>query len=194
MTAFTSDISSMSILLHLRESIQSCRVPECPVESQKHLDCPYWHCAPAKVLVDEHKSRDLLAAGFSVVRLREDNLPALDIDHPYYQEVRVHSTVARRGPVMADIHDWITDLTASLARVTGPVRKPLPPTDIRTPRAGPDESPGREVLPEHTGADPRPPPTPVIQHRHVSLQFGRRSNAKHELRSVRVCQVNGVTV
>jgi len=46
------------------------------------------------------------------VRLREDDLPALEIDHPRYREVRVHSSVARPGPVMEDIRDWVTDLTA----------------------------------------------------------------------------------
>ena len=75
-------------------------------------DGAYWHRAPAKVLVDERKSRDLLAAGCLVVRLREDDLPALGIDHPRYREVRVHSTVARSGPVMEDIHDWVMGLTA----------------------------------------------------------------------------------
>ncbi|KXX59619.1 hypothetical protein [Rhodococcus sp. LB1] len=66
----------------------------------------------AKVLVDERKSRGLLAAGFLVVRLREHDLPALGIDHPRYREVRVHSTVARRHTVMEEIHDWVTDLIA----------------------------------------------------------------------------------
>ncbi|ABH00632.1 conserved hypothetical protein (plasmid) [Rhodococcus jostii RHA1] len=75
-------------------------------------DGAYWHSAPAKVLVDERKSRDLLAAGCLVVRLREDDLPTLGIDHPRYREVRAHSTVARPGPVMEDIRDWVTDLTA----------------------------------------------------------------------------------
>ena len=73
-------------------------------------DGAYWHSADAKVLVDQRKSRDLLAAGCVVVRLREDDLPSLAIDHPRYREVRVHSTMPRPRKVIADIHDWVRGL------------------------------------------------------------------------------------
>lgn len=38
-------------------------------------DGVYWHRTKAKILVDQRKSLDLLAAGYVVVRLREDDLP-----------------------------------------------------------------------------------------------------------------------
>ena len=73
-------------------------------------DGAYWHRAPAKVLVDERKSLDLLAAGFAVVRLREDDLPSLGIDHPLYREVRVYSTAPRAAAIMAEVHEWASSL------------------------------------------------------------------------------------
>ncbi|MCZ4563961.1 zinc-ribbon domain-containing protein [Rhodococcus sp. IEGM 1401] len=75
-------------------------------------DGAYWHRAPAKILVDERKSRDLLAAGFWVVRLREDDLPALGIDHPCYREIRVYSAAARPRQVLSDVRQWMTDSVA----------------------------------------------------------------------------------
>ncbi|WP_225989509.1 zinc-ribbon domain-containing protein [Rhodococcus erythropolis] len=73
-------------------------------------DGAYWHEAPAKVLVDERKSLDLLLAGFVVIRLREDDLPTLGIDHPRYREVRVHSTAPRPRAVMDDVQAWLKGL------------------------------------------------------------------------------------
>ncbi|MEU4744758.1 zinc-ribbon domain-containing protein, partial [Actinosynnema sp. NPDC023658] len=70
-------------------------------------DGAYWHAAPPKILIDERKTRDLLAAGYTVVRLREDDLPALDVDHHNYREVRVHSAAPNPGTVMDEIHRWI---------------------------------------------------------------------------------------
>ena len=74
-------------------------------------DGAYWHSAAAKVLVDERKSLDLLAAGCVVVRLREDNLPPLAIDNPRYREIQVHSTVSRPRAVMEEIRDWVAGLS-----------------------------------------------------------------------------------
>lgn len=71
-------------------------------------DGAYWHRADAKVLVDQRKSEDLLAAGYAVVRLREDDLPSLGIEHPRYREIRVHSTASRPRKVMDDIYEWVT--------------------------------------------------------------------------------------
>lgn len=46
-------------------------------------------------MVDTAKNVDLLAAGYLVVRLREDDLPSLSIGHPHYREVRVYSAAPR---------------------------------------------------------------------------------------------------
>lgn len=72
-------------------------------------DGAYWHSAPAKVLIDERKSRDLLAAGYAVVRLREDDLPELGIDHPLYREIRVLSHLPRPDAVMTTVRSWVLD-------------------------------------------------------------------------------------
>jgi hypothetical protein len=75
-------------------------------------DGAYWHAAPAKVLVDECKSEDLLAAGCVVVRLREDDLPPLAINHPMYRELRVYSAAPRPHAVMEEVRDWLAGLAA----------------------------------------------------------------------------------
>ncbi|EFV14354.2 hypothetical protein HMPREF9336_00804 [Segniliparus rugosus ATCC BAA-974] len=73
-------------------------------------DGAYWHAAPAKVLVDERKSLDLLAAGYAVVRLREDDLAPLAITHPRYHEIRVSSRAPRAEAVMREAYEWATGL------------------------------------------------------------------------------------
>ncbi|WP_344617758.1 zinc-ribbon domain-containing protein [Dactylosporangium salmoneum] len=70
-------------------------------------DGAYWHRPAAKVLVDISKSRDLLAAGYCVVRLREDDLPALEIAHPRYREFRVYSAAPRPRESMEAIRGWL---------------------------------------------------------------------------------------
>ncbi|GAA4740598.1 zinc-ribbon domain-containing protein [Modestobacter marinus] len=70
-------------------------------------DGAYWHAAPAKVLVDTAKSRDLLAAGYHVVRLREDDLSPLAIDDPRYREFRVYSSAPRPRQVIDAVRDWL---------------------------------------------------------------------------------------
>lgn len=65
-----------------------------------------WHASEAKALIDESKTRDLLAAGYAVVRLREDALSPLAIDDPRYKELRVYSTAPRPQAVMDEIRDW----------------------------------------------------------------------------------------
>ena len=75
-------------------------------------DGVHWHSAAAKVLVDERKSLDLLAAGCVVVRLRENDLPPLAIDNPRYREVHVYATVSRPRAVMEEIRDWVAGVTA----------------------------------------------------------------------------------
>ncbi|MFF2678063.1 zinc-ribbon domain-containing protein [Arthrobacter koreensis] len=73
-------------------------------------DGEYWHKAPAKAMVDERKSMDLLAAGYAVVRLREDDLPSLSVTNPRYREIRVYSTAPRPEAVMAEISAWVSQL------------------------------------------------------------------------------------
>lgn len=48
-------------------------------------DGAYWHAG--KVEIDARKSRELAAAGFVVVRIKEDGLPALDVPSDAYAEV-----------------------------------------------------------------------------------------------------------
>jgi hypothetical protein len=57
--------------------------------------------------VDNSKSRDLLAAGYHVARLREDGRPALDIVHPRYREFRVYAAAPRPQEVMKEIRQWL---------------------------------------------------------------------------------------
>ncbi|MEE2060398.1 helix-turn-helix domain-containing protein [Rhodococcus artemisiae] len=73
-------------------------------------DGVYWHRRDAKILVDQRKSLDLLSAGCVVVRLREDDLPTLEIEDPWYREIRVRSAAPRPRRVMEDIRRWIEDL------------------------------------------------------------------------------------
>lgn len=68
-------------------------------------DGAYWHAD--KLGLDTDKSRDLLAAGFLVVRLREHPLPPLDIADPRYTEFVVHSTAPQPHSVMHEIANWI---------------------------------------------------------------------------------------
>lgn len=77
-------------------------------------DGSYWHADKAKT--DRDKSRDLLAAGAVVVRLREEPLPSLEIDSPDYLELPVDATASQMAAVIASIHTWLssnesTDLT-----------------------------------------------------------------------------------
>ncbi|MFF0148536.1 putative zinc ribbon protein [Amycolatopsis sulphurea] len=68
-------------------------------------DGSYWHTD--KVEIDERKSHDLLAAGYLVVRLREDDLPSLSVDHPGYRELRVLSSAPRPTQVIEEIRTWL---------------------------------------------------------------------------------------
>lgn len=49
----------------------------------------------------------LLAAGYLVVWLREDELPPLGIGHPHYSEVRVYSAAPNPETAMERIADWL---------------------------------------------------------------------------------------
>lgn len=71
-------------------------------------DGSYWHSPTAKHLIDESKSRDLLAADYLVVRLREDNLTGLGIDDANYLELQVFSLAPRPEQTMTEISQWVT--------------------------------------------------------------------------------------
>ncbi|MFT4470512.1 zinc-ribbon domain-containing protein [Arthrobacter sulfonylureivorans] len=70
-------------------------------------DGAYWHAPEPKQLIDRVKSLDLLAAGYLVVRLREDDLPPLDIDDPSYLEIRVYSKASYPEAVIAEVAGWL---------------------------------------------------------------------------------------
>jgi len=73
-------------------------------------DGSYWHSPPPKQLIDERKSLDLLAAGYVVIRLREDDLPTLGIVNTHYREFRVYSTASQPVQVMYQVRDWLVKL------------------------------------------------------------------------------------
>lgn len=78
-------------------------------------DGAHWHRPEAKILTDRSKSLDLLAAGYLVVRLREDNLPSLDIDDPRYVELRVYSTAPQPDKMIAEAAQWHSGVVNSSA-------------------------------------------------------------------------------
>ncbi|WP_139164212.1 hypothetical protein [Arthrobacter sp. ok362] len=51
-----------------------------------------------------------LAAGYLVVRLREDDSPSLEIDDPRYHEVRVYSAAPRPQRTMDEVSAWLDGL------------------------------------------------------------------------------------
>jgi hypothetical protein len=69
-----------------------------------------WHNEEARILTDRSKSADLLAAGYALVRLREDDLPPLEIDHPRYREIQVYSKAPRPQKVMVQVQQWLNEL------------------------------------------------------------------------------------
>lgn len=70
-------------------------------------DGAYWHRAEAKMLVDDRKTQDLLADGYRVVRLREDDLAFLELEHTRLLQLQVHSSAARPHDVMAKVAAWL---------------------------------------------------------------------------------------
>ncbi|MFG2712309.1 zinc-ribbon domain-containing protein [Streptomyces goshikiensis] len=67
-------------------------------------DGSYWHADKGDL--DLEKSRDLLAAGHLVVRLREHPLPALPISEPGYTEFFVYSTAPDPDGTIARVKQW----------------------------------------------------------------------------------------
>lgn len=78
-------------------------------------DGAYWHRPEAKVLADRSKSLDLLAAGYLVIRLREDDLPPLDINDPRYGELRVYSAAPQPQKMIAEADEWYRRVITSSA-------------------------------------------------------------------------------
>jgi hypothetical protein len=72
-------------------------------------DGAYWHAD--KVELDTEKSRDLLAAGYLVARLREHPLPSLFITDDRYAEFTVHSSVPNAEEALAAVDSWATTTT-----------------------------------------------------------------------------------
>jgi len=70
-------------------------------------DGVYWHLPADKQAVDRRKSLDLIAASYTVVRLREEGLPALSVDGPRYREYTVSPSKPRPGEVISEIRDWL---------------------------------------------------------------------------------------
>ncbi len=67
-------------------------------------DGSYWH--RDKVGLDTDKTRDLLAAGYLVVRVREDPLPSLRIDDIGYLEIVAYASAPDPEATMAQIQRW----------------------------------------------------------------------------------------
>ncbi|MBE1604836.1 endonuclease domain-containing protein [Actinopolymorpha pittospori] len=76
-------------------------------------DGEYWHAPDAKRLVDERKTLDLLAAGYAVVRLRENNLPPLSLEHPRLVQRRVLAAAPRTNELMGEVEAWLTAAAAA---------------------------------------------------------------------------------
>ncbi|WP_344614125.1 hypothetical protein [Dactylosporangium salmoneum] len=84
-------------------------------------DGAYWHADKGDV--DRDKSRDLLAAGSLVVRLRETPLPTLGLSHPDYLELTVYPTLPEPERVVEAIRAW---LAAPSPVTSSPVAAELP--------------------------------------------------------------------
>jgi hypothetical protein len=67
-------------------------------------DGAYWHTDKADL--DVEKSRDLLAAGYLVARLREHPLPPLPICNPGYAEFFVHSSMPTPYETIERVRKW----------------------------------------------------------------------------------------
>jgi len=76
-------------------------------------DGAYWHADKADL--DFEKSRDLLAAGYLVVRLREHPLPPLPIDDPKYAEFVVYPAMPTPDETIKQVRDWSSKLDSQRA-------------------------------------------------------------------------------
>lgn len=69
-------------------------------------DGAHWHADGVET--DTRKSMQLLHAGYIVIRLREDDLPVLDISSDAYHEIRVNSQAPRPEHVMEQIRTLLS--------------------------------------------------------------------------------------
>ena len=69
-------------------------------------DGEYWHAD--KLDVDKRKSEDLLDAGYLVIRLRENDLPSLNLNQQGYTELRVDSQKPNVKDIGEAIAEWVT--------------------------------------------------------------------------------------
>lgn len=83
-------------------------------------DGSYWHAD--KTDVDAAKTRDLLAAGHLVARLREHPLPPLPVSSPAYLEVTVYSLAPDPDLAVGQIAAWASDVPTDPAEAVGPGR------------------------------------------------------------------------
>ncbi|MFD3565773.1 DUF559 domain-containing protein [Streptomyces sp. NPDC058667] len=67
-------------------------------------DGSYWHADKREV--DVEKSRDLLAAGYLVARLREHPLASLPINDPSYAEFAVHAVALAPDATIELVRQW----------------------------------------------------------------------------------------
>ncbi|MFC4555405.1 zinc-ribbon domain-containing protein [Georgenia faecalis] len=72
-------------------------------------DGAYWHSDKAEV--DTAKSRDLLAAGYLVMRLREHPLPPLTISSERYGEAVVYANAPDPRGAVEDVARWVREAT-----------------------------------------------------------------------------------
>jgi hypothetical protein len=75
-------------------------------------DGAYWHSPDAKRLVDERKTLDLLAAGYTVVRLREHPLDMIGLEHPNLLQLRVYSQAPNPHGVISEVRGWVMSKSA----------------------------------------------------------------------------------
>lgn len=73
-------------------------------------DGAYWHMGKADT--DERKSRDLLDAGWIVVRLRENGLPSLGNLGAWYEEISIDAERTKPVDVIKKIMDWVAHLNS----------------------------------------------------------------------------------
>lgn len=67
-------------------------------------DGSYWH--GEKSALDERKTLELLDAGYLVARIRENDLPHLDLDHPRLRQVSFWPSAGDRESLVADLLAW----------------------------------------------------------------------------------------
>lgn len=85
------------------------RVPRTRQKVVVEYDGSHWHATPAKRASDIAKTHALLDAGYVVVRVRENALPHLPIEHPSLMQLshRWSNRGSDLDPVVKDILSWL---------------------------------------------------------------------------------------